>query len=288
MNKFLIALCVCCVLFACDDGDIIVTSFDFEEASLETCNGAESIVFFKINTNSLESISLRLAVQDDLFATEGSVDFQLNGSSNVVNYRTYESAPTSAYFCASIPPTSPTVIQDFIGANGLATLLIEVARDDNDGIEEDPESELDTDEDGLLNFFDFDDDGDNVPTGVEIGDDPENPLDTDNDGIFDYLDEDDDNDGVLTRNEDANMNLDPTDDITDAAIGADYLNPAVANETIVEAYIEHQYSIDSGVEVFLSNVVLTNGEEQLNQESLDLGGISSISVGTITITPPFM
>ena len=186
-----------------------------------------------------------------------------------------------------MPPTSPMVLQDFIGDDGLATLLIEVSRDDNDGIVEDIESDLDTDGDGLLNYYDTDDDGDNVPTGFEIGDDPDNPLDTDNDGIFDYLDEDDDNDGVLTRNEDTNMNLDPRDDITDDTVGADYLNPAVAVETIIEEYIEHTYSTESGVEVFLSNLVLSDGNEQLNQESLDLGGIPNVANGTITITPLF-
>lgn len=287
MKKFFATLCIAIALSSCDDGDVIVTSFNFEDASLQSCTGANSIVFFKINTNSLESISLRLSVQDDLFATQGSFDFQINGGTNVVNYRTYDGAPTDAYFCSAIPPTSPTVLQDFVGNDGTATLLIDLLRDDNDGVDEDIDSDLDTDNDGLLNFYDFDDDGDNIPTAFEIGDDPDNPLDSDGDGDFDYLDEDDDNDGVLTRDEDTNMNLDPRDDITDPTVGADYLNPAVSVETIIKEYIEHSYTTVSDVEVFLSNVVLSNGTEQLNQESLDLGGISNVDSGTVTITPPF-
>ena len=177
---------------ACDDGDVIVTSFDFDDASLQNCGGPGSYVFFKINSESNESISLKLSTQDSIFNVGDTLNFQLNGSENALNYRTFDVAPTAAYFCNSIPPTSPTVLQDFIGDDGTATLFVVALRDDGDGIDEDTESQLDTDLDGLLDFFDFDDDGDNVPTAFEIGDDPENPMDSDGDTIPDYLDPDDD------------------------------------------------------------------------------------------------
>lgn len=43
-----------------------------------------------------------------------------------------------------------------------------------------------------------DTDGDHVPDELEIGLDPQHPADTDGDGVFDFLDEDDDGDNVLT------------------------------------------------------------------------------------------
>ena len=141
--------------------------------------------------------------------------------------------------------------------------------------------------DGLLNYYDFDDDGDNVPTGLEIGPDPDNPMDTDGDGIPDYLDEDDDGDGVLTRNEATVDDIDPTNHITDDTVGADYLNPAIAVETIIEVYMEHEYDFASSAALFVNNAVFTNGEEQLTQESLDLGTIANIASGTIITTPDF-
>lgn len=287
MKKYIWALIAGLVLSSCDDGDVIVTSFDFEETALQECGGPGNYVFFKINANSQESISLLIGTQDSIYTQDGTRSFSIDGTANQLNYRTFDVAPTASYFCNSIPPTTPTVLQDYSANDGTATLEITVTRDDNDGVVEDIESTLDTDGDTLLNFFDFDDDGDNVPTGFEIGNDPDNPLDTDGDGIFDYLDEDDDNDGVLTRNEDTDMDLDPRNDITDETVGADYLNPAVAKETIIEAYIVHQYTTDSGVQVFLSNIVLTNGVEQLNQENLELGEITSVATGTILITPLF-
>ena len=65
---------------------------------------------------------------------------------------------------------------------------------------------LDTDGDGIPDYLDIDDDGDNVLTENELN--PEEGswkdfgfLDTDGDGTADYLDTDDDGDGVPTRNE---------------------------------------------------------------------------------------
>lgn len=61
----------------------------------------------------------------------------------------------------------------------------------------------DTDKDGVPNFQDPDDDGDGIPTIIEVGDlsgeHPRNAQDSDNDGVPDYLDPDDDGDGTPTR-----------------------------------------------------------------------------------------
>ena len=54
----------------------------------------------------------------------------------------------------------------------------------------------DTDMDGIPNYLDDDDDGDGVPTNLEIGD-------TDGDAIPNYLDDDDDGDSILSIFEDA-------------------------------------------------------------------------------------
>ncbi|MDX1463394.1 MAG: hypothetical protein R3359_10075 [Marinirhabdus sp.] len=286
--RFVLALfLILTTLVACDDGDVIVTSFDFEEADLQSCGGPGSYVFFKINPESSESISLKLGTQDSIFNIADTLNFQIDGTTNVVNYRTFDNPPTANYFCNSVPPTTPTVLQDFIGDDGVATVLVTTVLDDNDGLEEDDQSNLDTDMDGLLNYYDFDDDGDNVPTAFELGTDPDEPMDSDGDGIPDYLDPDDDNDGVLTREEDANMDLDPRNDITDDSVGADYLNPNVSKQYTIEMFTVHTYNSTSSIDLFVTNAVLTNGEEQLTQESLPFGSIGNIFSGTVTITPVF-
>jgi len=251
-------------------------------------------VFFKINDQAAESIALQLGTTDVLFFESDTLTITLDGSLNKVNYRTYSDAVTADYFCNNIPPTSPSVIIDYLGSSGIATLLVTTILDDNDGIpfvnsfDVLEEGFGDLDGDGLPNYYDDDDDGDNVPTLIELGVDPENPQDTDKDGTPNYLDIDDDNDTVITRYEVSNAkDLDPTDDITDQSVGPDYLNPAVANEIVVDAFRVHNYNLSTNVLVTLNNLVLTSENEQITQESLNLGEIIDLVNTTVVITPEF-
>jgi len=80
---------------------------------------------------------------------------------------------------------------------------------DNDGLLDSQERIIGT------NPLKRDSDGDKVSDAIEIGMDINNPQDTDDDGIIDALDVDDDNDGVLTKNEDVNNDSSPINDDTD-------------------------------------------------------------------------
>lgn len=292
MKTLICFLILSSFFLACDDGDIIVTTFNFDEANLNNCGGPGNYIFFKINNNTSESISLSVGTSDILFIESGSRVFVLNGTSNIVNYRIYNGDITNSYFCNSIPPISPDVITEFIGSSGEATLVTDVTLDDMDGIVEDSTSSLDTDEDSLLDFYDEDDDGDNVPTITELGTDflngiSKTPQDTDKDGTPDYLDDDDDGDGTLTRYEDTNGDLDPTNDITDPSVGADYLNPNITTETIIDEYRSHTYNLKSDISLILSNLVLINSEEEITQETMDMGNIEDVLNLEVIITPPF-
>ncbi len=117
------------VLFfsSCDDGDVIVTTFDFDEINLEFCQTATSYVFFKVNNTNLESLSFKLQTQNDtLLTTQDTLMFQIDGSINVVNYRTYNASVPQNYFCSSIPPANPRILQDFVSSQGVATLFTRI------------------------------------------------------------------------------------------------------------------------------------------------------------------
>ena len=291
MKKIFALIISIIVVISCDDGDIIVTSLDFDDQSLQTCGEAGDYVFFKINTNSQESISLKLNTTDILFTipevvTEPEVVQYSLDEFNFVNYRKFEDGISADYFCSSIPPILTIALQDHLANSGTATFTTEISFDDNDTVEEEIDT-TDTDGDGLSNYFDFDDDGDNIPTSVEVGDDPLNPRDSDGDGIADYLDEDDDNDLILTRNEDLDSNLNPLDDITDPTIGPNYLNPNVTAENTVNQYIEHTYELSGDVNLLLQNLVLINSEEQIIVELIDLGALTNVLQESVTITPDF-
>ncbi|MEZ4857631.1 MAG: hypothetical protein R2781_02355 [Flavobacteriaceae bacterium] len=295
MNKLLTFLVLGTILISCNDGDIIITTFDFESTDLQFCSGNDTYLFFKINEGKTETLSLYFENTETLFITSDTLTIALNGSSSYVNYRIFDEEVTASYFCNEVPPTTPKVIEESFGNSGTAIITSVAIYDDADGISEEKESSLDTDGDGLLDYFDFDDDGDNVPTFLELdtenldGDnDPfTNPKDSDFDGIADYLDEDDDGDGVLTRYEDVNQNLDPTDDISDIAVGPNYLNPNISKSIVNDAFREHPFNFTTSINVKIEDLVLTNSNEQVIYESLFLGGISELVSGTLVITPSF-
>ena len=293
MRKLFFIFILFSLFYSCNDGEIIVTDFNFEASNLNNCGGPGAYIFYNINNSlSAESISLILETSDVLFFESGTVEYVLNGDTYVVDYRKYDGDITDSYFCSNIPPTSPGVSIEYLGASGIALLTTIVTRDDEDGIEEDPESNLDTDNDGLLNYFDNDDDGDNVPTVNELGagflsGNNEFPLDTDNDGIFDYLDIDDDGDTILTRYEDANGDLDPTNDFTGTSDDPDYLTAAIANSNAIDQYRIHSYQITSDIELVINNLVLVNGSEEITKETMVLGNKSGVIDGTISVTPDF-
>ena len=299
---WIISAVILSVFSSCDDGDLIVTSFDFETQTLEICGGETALVFFKINNAAQESIALNIAGSSEIFLQETIADINLS-TSNFVTYRKFNGDVDASYFCASIPPVAPQVSVEYLAESGVATLNNTLVLDDQDGIPEALElsaiegTTLDTDNDTIPNYYDLDDDGDNVPTILEIfasnDDGDDNPLtpikDTDGDGTPDYLDPDDDGDGILTRNESTDGNIDPTDDFNDDTSGLpDFLNAAIAIEGFeIEEYIEHFVKRNASVVVILSDLVLTNEAETIVQESLNMGTIPNVIDHTALLTTIF-
>ncbi len=291
MNKIVtVLILITSVLTSCDDGDFVVTSFDFSNESLRSCETGQGYVFYKVNSNSFESISVSIDVQATIFEQTNTTEYALNENSNVVHYRKYDGELPVNYFCATVPPTTPNVTTEFVGNQGVAQFTVTATRDDQDGIEESTDNQIDTDEDGLPDYYDFDDDGDNVPTQIELGADylagnTTQPLDSDQDGIPDYLDADDDNDGILTRYEDANGDLDPSNDITNGE--TNYLNPEVSNTNAIDLYREHAYLLSSDIQLQINNLILVNGEDEIIKETFVMGTIEDFINREERITPEF-
>ena len=193
-------------------------------------------------------------------------------------------------------------IEEYVANDGQVTVATLGTLVDADEIPTDEELTLgpdnleDYDGDGIPNYYDFDDDGDNVPTaseGVEFLEDGtidyENSRDTDGDGLPDFIDMDDDGDGILTRNEDKDRDLNPNNDVTDESAGPDYLNSAVAVDYEVNEYRAHPYQItDVGLTINLTGVVFENqnADEIIRQESLFFGEYDASVVNT-TVKPAF-
>lgn len=236
------------LLWSCDDGNVITTTFDFDEnTDLSLCQQDDVNVLYFIDPETNEAISFEFSL-DEFDGTFTGVDnnvleitLDINSTNQVIYRRLNSGISGGDYYCRQIPPSSPQVINEFISTTGgTATLEIRISeQDDNDGVpaeiervepteddefvvEIDGVLYIDTDGDGIPDFLDTDDDNDNVLTvseKLEAQDDNGNVItdengevvyvDTDLDGTPNYLDNDDDGDGVPTINEDINVCDDP-------------------------------------------------------------------------------
>ena len=88
------------------------------------------------------------------------------------------------------------------------------------------------------------------------------------------------------------MNLNPQDDSNGTGENEtipDYLNDQVDEETIIETFRVHSYSLNSDVSIRLSNIVLVNGKESIIRETLSLGEIEGVFTDDdVTTTPTFV
>lgn len=253
MTRFFYIIFALLLLTACDDGDIFTVDLVFDK-DLDMCtNNTQSFLIYDTREDPSESLSLIIPRSTNAeypftepTAVDEPISFTINGSSIRFLYRTYNRTLTSSELCDPIPPSDLTITNDYEAPSGTAFATVTVEDDDNDGIPSDLEGRgemdengdfpnaQDSDDDGIPDYLDQDDDNDNVPTINEIdtddidGDgDPTNNLDTDEDGIPDYLDEDDDGDGVNTILEDEDQDMNPRDDLNVNADGVTvphYLN----------------------------------------------------------------
>ncbi|MDP5101323.1 MAG: hypothetical protein NWQ09_08350, partial [Nonlabens sp.] len=169
MKKILFIL-VAVIVAGCDDGDIIFEDLSFTNVAVAACEPVEgaasnSYVFYKLDRTNNESISLELTVPDDLINTNGIYGSYTLNATNKIEYRKFNGQPPMDYYCNSVPVTTPGVTELYSSRNGgLVTIeTTSETEDDNDGIPADVEGFiLDTDMDGIPNYLDSDDDGDNI------------------------------------------------------------------------------------------------------------------------------
>lgn len=304
MKKFLAISLL--IFISCNDGDIIVSNFDYNaETDLAFCRVNSINVLHHINTETNEAISFEFELSNFTGRFQGlcppePVVIPLTLTNKITYRRLSDDIDGQDYFCQQVPPASPTVIEEFTSLDGGSAQLVffVISQDDNDGIpaiDEDLNGDGnlfndDTDGDGIPNFLDTDDDNDNVPTQAEIvnNDNPGVLPDFDEDGIPNYLDEDDDNDGVISRYEDLNAFdelddngnpiLNPRTAINEEGI-PHYLNPNVAEELVIDLYRTNTVSRTFSVLVELTNVSLVrdDGQQSITLNSLTLGNFQTSS-----------
>ena len=317
--KKLLCLFLVFTFLSCDDGDIIVEDFAFQDIDVEAClpdatSGNRTYLFYKVDPINFESLSIQLTTSDDILFEDGNYGpFDLAATSSV-EYRKFDAAPGNNYFCSLLPPTAPNVIETLNSRSGQVNLTVtnqpltsEAAMNNEESPTLDSDDDLipnylepigqDTDGDGLQDKIDEDDDGDNIPTlqeGVIIIDGQISPTsrDTDGDGILDYLDNDDDGDGILTIQEDTNGDLNPLNDMTDG-VTPDYLNAnvSVAATPEIATFRSHQYIRVPLINIQIPVLTLTRDGETIifdNFEDISDFGTYVGSAFQLELTPTFV
>lgn len=302
MKKLFTILFLAATAMSCDDGEIIITDFEFENQQLQWCGDADTQVFYKINNEGVfETISVTANIPratESVFLNE-DIDLEIPiNSENQVIYRTFDGEIGASYFCNPIPPSSPRVMEEYRSSSG-GTIVItsrwKNAEDhDGDGVPSEIEMNVeakytahgypDTDGDGIPDYLDTDDDNDNVPTSVEINASEVGTSqtahgypDTDGDGIPNYRDPDDDGDGTLTREEDWNQSRDPTDDTNEEGI-PHYLNSEISDRFPFDSYrpTSIRRSFRYTVQVQDLTLVRQGGDgEQIRLQNYTLGTFDS-------------
>lgn len=303
MRKFVFTLFALslCLLNSCDDGDVITVELEFGE-TFEAC-GETNLVLYKTKSTPSESLSIvinSLSVADLLEV--GDDNMLVLNKTGAFNYRTYsnETLPGNL-FCNDIPPADIKIMNDYEDSSANAAFTSTLIEDDDDGVLAELEdingngdlTDDDTDGDGLPNYIDADDDGDNILTKDEDPDPNsdnvlDDALDTDADGTPNYLDADDDGDGIDTRDEETeSQDQNPGNDVTNSDVGADYLNKDVTNADtpVATAYRNHIIKQTYKVTLLVTEIAL-DGLISIDEHDFGILSNSALS-NSRSVTPDF-
>lgn len=103
---------------SCNDGNIDISSFEFEDEV--TICGSETYTLYRLSTDgqrealivTLNELQIRKD-EDIVLPVSVTIDGQYT-----VTYRLFDDQLTDDYFCAAVPPIEPNVLKDWRGVSG--------------------------------------------------------------------------------------------------------------------------------------------------------------------------
>jgi len=130
MKKYLLIGCYL-LFFGCNDGDLQIETVDFDSIdTVQNCgtlSASASNVLFKINGDEALIVSLPSGLlKNEVSSTV--LESAVPGNSQV-SYRIFSETVTSAYFCDSPPPLTPTVLEEIEAEGG--SILVTTTTEDN-------------------------------------------------------------------------------------------------------------------------------------------------------------
>lgn len=128
--KKILTLILCFTLFSCDDGDLDIPAFDFEDVVIGCDIKNDNYTLFRLGIAE----SLIVTLSDDVLKNEVTTEPIVVGitDKNVI-YRTFDSQVSESYFCEDVPPLEPKVLSNWTGVSGVSNvILIETTEELND------------------------------------------------------------------------------------------------------------------------------------------------------------
>ncbi|ESU26631.1 hypothetical protein FLJC2902T_26060 [Flavobacterium limnosediminis JC2902] len=109
-----------CVLFltSCDDGDLVVETFNFDSVDIQKCDDPGRDPLFKINGEELLLLDIPASYFTNEVTPEGQPRIATISSTNRVIYRKYSGEADDSVICSDVPPASPSVQQEWNAAAG--------------------------------------------------------------------------------------------------------------------------------------------------------------------------
>jgi hypothetical protein len=116
-------------ILSCSDGDLQIEAIDFDNSNAQNCGTltTSTQLLFKINGD--ETLILELGT--NLLRNEVSTEViasSIPGNSQLT-YRLLDGTITSSYFCDSVPPSTPTVIEEIEATDGRVLITTTTADD---------------------------------------------------------------------------------------------------------------------------------------------------------------
>jgi hypothetical protein len=120
MKKYTSILLFALLFSSCDDGDLIVETFNFEEVSIAQCQISEDIpLLYKIKDQ--ESLLLQLSkddIRNELTLPDQPRIITVDNTTRKLLYRTYDGPITVSNICDLIRPATPNILTEWFAAEG--------------------------------------------------------------------------------------------------------------------------------------------------------------------------
>lgn len=131
MKKLSALFAIVILVFACDDGDMTFKDFNFGDVTTaQLCTANE----FLYKINGTEVLILDVNINEYFSNVDGAIDTITVNSANKVIYRNYSGTVTSSAICTSLPPATPTVVEEWNASQGgeLTVTTTKLVSDDGD------------------------------------------------------------------------------------------------------------------------------------------------------------